>query len=100
MSDVLRIFHPGIVVELRSRFVKKNYKTNLKNYVNQLKRSCGNDCEFFQISAIPESLDAKDMKAKGLWGIPEPKILRDISILSYFGQCNPAAGKRRKYIQI
>ena len=97
MSHVLRIFHPGTVVELRSRFVKKNYKTNLKNYLKQRKNSCGNECEFFQISAIPESLDAKDMRAKGLWGIPEPKKLRDISILSYFGQCNPPAGKQRKY---
>ena len=97
MSQVLQIFHPGTVVELRSRFVKKNYKTNLENYVKQLKRSSGNECEFFQISAIPESLDAKDMRAKSLWGIPEPKKLRDISMLSYFGQCNPDAGKHRKY---
>ena len=93
MSKVLRIFRPGTVVELRSRSSKKNYKTNLEHYVKSLKHSCRIDCDFLQISAIPESLEAKNIRAKVLWGIPEPKKLRDISILSYFGQCSPHTGK-------
>ena len=95
MSKILRIFHPGTVVELHSRFVKKNYKTNLGDYVKNLTISSGNYCEFLQINAIPESLDAKDMRAKALWGIPDPKKLRDISILAYFGQCCPVVGKEQ-----
>ena len=89
MSKVLVLFRPTTVVELRSRFVKKNYKANLKNHVKRL----SNGCEFFQFQAIPESLEAKNMRAKDLWGIPEPKKLRDISILAYLGQCSPHQGK-------
>ena len=71
----------------------KNYKTNLKNHVENLKSSNGNGCNYFQFTAMPESLEARDMRAKHLWGIPEPKKLRDISILTYLGQCCPNAGK-------
>ena len=94
------MFRPTTVVELRSRFVNKNYKTNLRNHVENLKGGSGNltvthtfNCQFLQFNAIPESLEAKNMRAKDLWGIPEPKMLRDISMLSYFGQCCPNAGK-------
>ena len=81
MSTILSHSHPGVFVELRSRFPKKNYKMNFKSYLD---KSCKSPCEFLQFNAIPESISAKDMRAKDLWGIPEPKKLRDINILSYF----------------
>ena len=93
MSRALSLFRPTTVVELRSRFVKKNYKANLRNDAENIKSSDGKCCDFLQFTAMPESLEAKDMRAKDLWGIPEPKKLRDISILAYFGQCCPNAGK-------
>ena len=92
MSSVLSLSRPGVFVELRSRFAKKNYKINLKTHVD---KSCQSQCEFLQFNAIPESISAKDMRAKDLWGIPEPKKLRDITILSYFGQCISGQGKCR-----
>ena len=79
---------------------KKNYKTNLEHYVKSLKHSCRIDCDFLQISAIPESLEAKNIRAKVLWGIPEPKKLRDISILSYFGQCSAPIGKKTVFFYL
>ena len=42
-------------------------------------------CNVLQFDAVPESLDAKNMGANDLWGIPEPAKLRDIVVLSYFG---------------
>ena len=90
ISTTLSTCHPGVLVELRSRFVKKNYKANLKTYLDT---SHDSPCDFIQYDAIPESLSAKDMRAKNYWGIPEPKKLRDISILAYFGQCCPSLGK-------
>ena len=94
MSTVLTLSQPSVLVELRSRFAKKNYKANLKSYLNQ---TCKSPCEYLQFNAIPESISAKDMRAKDLWGIPEPKKLRDISILAYFGQCAGSGNKRIKY---
>ena len=94
MSTVLTLSQPSVLVELRSRFAKKNYKTNLKSYLNQ---KCKSPCEYLQFNAIPESISAKDMRAKDLWGIPEPKKLRDISILAYFGQCAGSGNKGIKY---
>ena len=96
MSTTLSICHPGVLVELRSRFAKKNYKTKLKSY---LATSYNSPCEFLQFDAIPESLSAKDMRAKDYWGIPEPKTLRDISILAYFGQCCPNLGKHKSKLE-
>ena len=94
MSKTLSVCRPTTVVELRSRFEKKNYrKKYLKNYVESLKSADSKGCDFLQFNAIPESLGAKDMRSKDLWGIPEPKKLRDISILAYFGQCCPKSGK-------
>ena len=88
MSNTLRLFKPGTFVELRSRFQRKNYKTDLRRQVEKARASSSNSCEFFRFNAIPESLEAKNMRSKSLWGIPEPKKLRDISILAYFGQCD------------
>ena len=93
MSKTLLKFRATTVVELRSRFAKKNFKTDLRRQVQRLKTTDGVDCKVLQFNAIPESLDAKHMRAKDMWGIPEPKKLRDITILSYFGQCCPKAGK-------
>lgn len=92
MSTVLSLSQPGVFVELRSRFAKKNFKINLKTHLD---KSCQSQCEFLQFNAVPESISAKDMRAKDLWGIPEPKKLRDITILSYFGQCISGVGKCR-----
>jgi len=87
MSTVVTLSQPSVLVELRSRFAKKNYKTNLN-------QKCKSPCEYLQFNAVPESISAKDMRAKDFWGIPEPKKLRDISILAYFGQCAGSGNKR------
>ena len=74
---------PSTVIEIRSRFEKKNYPFRFES----LQQVPGFNVLAFE--AMPESNEAKDMGVKDLWGIPEPAKLRDIVILSYFGQLYP-----------
>jgi len=78
MADVVDKVRPSTLVEIRSRFDGKNYQDV------DFDRLTGDKCNVLQFEAVPE--DAKVMGSNDLWGIPEPSKLRDIVILSYFGQ--------------
>jgi len=77
IGQVISAVSPTTILEIRSRFPGKNYEVNFN--------SMSDKCNVLQFDAVPESLDAKNMGANDLWGIPEPAKLRDIVVLSYFG---------------
>lgn len=85
LKSTLKVIQPTTVVEIRSRFVKKNYAVNLRNFLPGL------HYDFLQYDAMPESQEAKEMGGKDLWGIPEAYKLRDIVLLSHLGVSFPSS---------
>ena len=39
-----------------------------------------------EFQAVPESSSAKDMRSKDYWGLPDPKMLREVVMLSWLGK--------------
>jgi len=91
-TDVIRLCQPTTVVQLLSRFPKKNYPRSLSSdYVsttNSSWRKSPRNLSYtlLEFQAVPERRWAKDMRSQDSWGIPEPKVLRDIQMLSWFGK--------------
>jgi len=90
-TDIIRLCKPTTLVQIFSRFPKKNYPRGLtSDYVNNGKSYSRvsehltyNHLEF---AAVPERSCAKDMRGQDSWGIPQPAVLRDIQTLSWFGK--------------
>ncbi|XP_023343250.1 polynucleotide 5'-hydroxyl-kinase NOL9 [Eurytemora carolleeae] len=91
-TDVIRLIRPSTVVQLYSRFSKKNFSCSLSSdYVSETNSSWSKipkplRYSLLEFSAVPESRSAKDMRSRDSWGIPEPGVLRDIQTLSWFGR--------------
>ena len=78
LKETLKLIHPTTVIEIKSRFAKKNYECSIGNFVS---KNLSN-CNFMTFKAMPESLNVQ-MGGSDNWGIPEAYKLRDIVTLSF-----------------
>ena len=83
LKKSLKLINPTNLVEVRSRFAKKNYECNFRDYASQNLPNCN----VMSFEAVPESMNV-EMGVQDNWGIPEPYKLRDIVILSYIEERN------------
>ena len=84
MKETVRIFSPSTLVVLGSQFAKKNYDLDFE-------RLCPDGCNLLTFAAMPESADVK-MTQHDQWGIPEPRKLRDLVVLSFLAKFPPLSG--------
>ena len=78
LKETLKLMTPTTVIEIRSRFAKKNYECSLSDFITRNLSSCN----YMEFKAMPESLNVQ-MGGQDNWGIPEAYKLRDIVTLSY-----------------
>jgi len=93
--DIIRYFQPSTVVQLHSRFHRKNYPYSLDPSTVDSSRDCWESSassnqrlsyNLLEFLAVPESLSAKDMRSKDYWGLPDPRLTREIVLLSFLGK--------------
>eukprot|EP00092_Neocalanus_flemingeri_P043126 GFUD01047430.1.p2 GENE.GFUD01047430.1~~GFUD01047430.1.p2 ORF type:complete len:337 (-),score=83.91 GFUD01047430.1:77-1087(-) len=93
--DTIRYLQPTTLVQLHSRFHRKNYPYSLDHNTVANSRDCWDSttCSSHHLSyslleflAVPESVSAKDMRSKDYWGLPDPRTTREAVLLSYLGK--------------
>jgi len=92
--DTIRYLQPSTIVQLHSRFHRKNYPYSLdQNTVatsrdswDSTSRSQNLSYSLLEFLAVPESVSAKDMRSKDYWGLPDPRTTREAVILSSLGK--------------
>jgi len=90
--DIIRMSEPSTVIQLYSRFTSKNYPASLSpDFVSTSKSSWRKkptplSYSLLEFSAVPERKLAKDMRSKDSWGMPQPKVHRDIKVLAWLGR--------------
>jgi len=99
MKQTFRKAKPSTVVEIRSRFDKKNFPVDF--FEQRLGQQDRKQPPFnvLRMEAMPESEEAKDMGVKDIWGINQPAKLRDIVVLSHFGQLYKGGPASRTFLQ-
>jgi len=93
--DTIRYLQPTTLVQLHSRFHRKNYPYSLDHHTVASSRDSWDSTpansprlsySLLEFLAVPESISAKDMRAKDYWGLPDPRVTREAVILSYLGK--------------
>jgi len=93
--DTIRYLQPTTLVQLHSRFHRKNYPYSLDHHTVSSSRDCWDSTStnspklsysLLEFLAVPESMSAKDMRSKDYWGLPDPRITREAVLLSYLGK--------------
>ena len=92
LVDTIRLLEPTTVIQLQSRYRRKNFPFSLtdeavggcrEGWRSRKKRLTYNLLEF---PAVPESATAVDMRSGDNWGLPEPRQLRDLVVLAWLGR--------------
>ena len=92
LVDTIRLLQPTTVIQLQSRYGRKNFPYPLSPDMVGRSRDSWRSAKaklvynLLELTAVPESNMAKDMRSQDLWGQPNPKVLRDIVMLSWLGQ--------------
>jgi len=92
LTDTVRMIQPTTLVQISSRFHRKNYPYSLSpdNISTTRDSWSGRPVQvkyaFLEFPAVPESVEAKDMRTKDYWGLPDPRICREAVILSWMGR--------------
>ena len=84
MKETVRLFCPSTLVVLSSRHANKNYRLDFE-------RLLPDRCNLLTFAAMPESEDVK-MTQHDLWGIPEPRKLRDLVVLAFLARFPQLSG--------
>ena len=93
--DTIRYLQPTTLVQLHSRFHRKNYPYSLDHHTVASSRDCWDSTlahstrlsySLLEFLAVPESMPAKDMRAKDYWGLPDPRTTREAVLLSFLGK--------------
>lgn len=93
--DTIRYLQPTTLVQLHSRFHRKNYPYSLDHNTVSTSKDCWDSTpgtshrlsySLLEFLAVPESVSAKDMRSKDYWGLPDPRITREAVLLSYMGK--------------
>ena len=92
LVDTIRLLQPTTVVQLHSKYQRKNFPYSL---TPETVGSCRDSWRsprtrlsynLLELVAVPESSTAKDMRSKDNWGLPEPRLLRDLVMLAWLGR--------------
>ena len=92
LVDTIRMLEPTTVVQLNSRHKRKNFPFSLtpetvgscrEGWRSKRKSLSYNLLEF---PAVPESVTAQDMSSSDNWGLPEPRLLRELVLLAWLGR--------------
>ena len=92
LVDTIRLLQPTTVVQLHSKYQRKNFPYSLTpETVGSCRDSWRSsrtrlNYNLLELMAVPESSTAKDMRSKDNWGLPEPRMLRDLVMLSWLGR--------------
>merc|ERR1719483_532011 len=93
--DTIRYLQPTTLVQLHSRFHRKNYPYSLDHSTVAAARDSWDSTSatpkrlsysLLEFMAVPESVSAKDMRSKDYWGLPDPRTTREAVLLSYLGK--------------
>jgi len=93
--DTIRYLQPTTLVQLHSRFHRKNYPYSLDHSTVTAARDSWDSSSatpkrlsysLLEFLAVPESVSAKDMRSKDYWGLPDPRTTREAVLLSYLGK--------------
>ena len=91
LVDTIRHIQPSTVIQLQSRFPRKNFPYSLTPDTVSSSRDSWRSVKtklvynLLELSAVPEQ-SAKNMRSQVNWGLPDPKKLRDIVVLSWLGR--------------
>lgn len=97
--DTIRYSQPTTLVQLHSRFHRKNYPYSLDHRTVSNSKDCWTSSNMssprlsyslLEFLAVPESASAKDMRSKDYWGLPDPRTTREAVLLSYLGKRWPS----------
>ena len=94
LVDTLRLLQPSTLVQLVSRFPRKNYPYSLTPETVTRSRdswsgrqpSAALSYSLLELEAVPESLQAQDMRTRDYWGLPDPRLTRDLVLLAALGR--------------
>jgi len=92
LVDTIRLLQPTTVIQLNSKFPRKNFPYSLTpGRISNTKDKWRSDkvklnYNLLEMNAVPESNSAKDMRSKDYWGLPDPRMLRDMVMLSWLGK--------------
>ena len=92
LVDTIRLLQPTTVVQLHSKYKRKNFPYSLTpETVGRCRDSWRSHrtrlgYNLLELMAVPESSSAKDMRSKDNWGLPEPRLLRDLVMLAWLGR--------------
>lgn len=94
LIDTIRLLQPSTVVQLYSRFHRKNYPFSLTQETVTSTRDSWSKVEvtsplhynLLEFLAVPESRKARDMRTKDYWGLPDPRMTREMVVVSALGK--------------
>jgi len=92
LVDTIRYIQPTTVVQLHSRFHRKNLPYSLTpesvttstdswTKVSSIEHQ-QLSYSLIELLAVPESINAKDMRSSDYWGLPDPRLTREFVLLS------------------
>ena len=92
LIDTLRLVKPTTIIQLHSRFHRKNFPYSLTpeavmssndSWTNS-KVSVPLSFNLLDFLAVPETL-GRDMRARDYWGLPDPRLTREMVVLGALG---------------
>lgn len=94
LVDTIRLLQPSTVVQLYSRFHRKNYPFSLTQETVTSTRDTWSKVgltsplhyNLLEFLAVPESRKARDMRTKDYWGLPDPRMTREMVVVSALGK--------------
>ena len=100
LVDTIRLLLPTTTVQLHSRFHRKNYPFSL---APDTVSSCLDSWaglppaaplayNLLEFLAVPESLTARDMRTRDYWGLPDPRLTRELVLLAAIGKAGGLEG--------
>lgn len=97
MKDVIQLCEPTTVVQIHSRFHRKNFPVSLSPDYISSQGNCWRrqtktiNFSLLEFLAVPERHNAKDMRSKDSWGMPDPRTARELQLLAWLGRAGGLA---------
>jgi len=99
LIDTLRLVQPTTTIQLHSRFHRKNFPYSLtpeavmssKDSWTHTKAAVPLSFNLLDFLAVPETL-GRDMRARDYWGLPDPRLTREMVVLGALGRMGGLLG--------
>jgi len=94
LVDTVRLLRPTTVVQLTSRYSRRNFPYQLDCSLVSDTGDCWSSrparprlhYSLLQFPAVPESATAQDMRSGDFWGLPDPRTTRAAALLGFLGR--------------